>query len=81
MELPADAVEAALGGWRRCATRACVSSGRAKYSGFCNRVAAVIERFLRGQPPARLRRRLEALAIIAYRCHHPRAGGCSTRGK
>jgi segregation and condensation protein B len=84
LELPADAVEAAL---ERLA-EACATRGvRVQRQGeniqlvSAPESAAVIERFLGGQPPARLSAAaLEALAIIAYRQPITRAQVDAVRG-
>jgi segregation and condensation protein B len=84
LELPADAVEAAL---ERLAAECATRGVRVQRQGeniqlvSAPEAAAVIERFLGGQPPARLSAAaLEALAIIAYRQPITRAQVDSVRG-
>jgi len=84
LELPADAVETAL--WRLaavCGTRGVSVQRQGENIQLVSapESAAVIERFLGGQPPARLSAAaLEALAIIAYRQPITRAQVDAVRG-
>jgi segregation and condensation protein B len=84
LELPADAVEAALERLAAaCATRGVRVQRQDENIQLVSapESAAVIERFLGGQPPARLSAAaLEALAIIAYRQPITRAQVDAVRG-
>jgi segregation and condensation protein B len=84
LELPADAVEAALDRLAAlCATRGVRVQRQDQHIQLVSapESAAVIERFLGGQPPARLSAAaLEALAIIAYRQPITRAQVDAVRG-
>jgi segregation and condensation protein B len=84
LELPADAVEEALERLAAaCATRGVRVQRQAENIQLVSapESAAVIERFLGGQPPARLSAAaLEALAIIAYRQPITRAQVDAVRG-
>jgi segregation and condensation protein B len=84
LELPADAVEAALDRLSaECATRGVrvQRQGESVQLVSAPESAAAIERFLGGQPPARLSAAaLEALAIIAYRQPITRAQVDAVRG-
>src|SRR5262245_13887817 len=84
LELPADAVEAALDRLAaECATRGVRVQRQGENIQLVSapEAAAVIERFLGGQPPARLSAAaLEALAIIAYRQPITRAQVDAVRG-
>jgi segregation and condensation protein B len=84
LELPADAVEAALERLSaECATRGVrvQRQGESVQLVSAPEAAAAIERFLGGQPPARLSAAaLEALAIIAYRQPITRAQVDAVRG-
>ncbi len=84
LELPADAVEAALEQLAAmCATRGVRVQRQNEHIQLVSapESAAVIERFLGGQPPSRLSAAaLEALAIIAYRQPITRAQVDAVRG-
>jgi segregation and condensation protein B len=84
LELPADAVEAALERLSaECATRGVRVQRQGENIQLVSapEASAVIERFLGGQPPARLSAAaLEALAIIAYRQPITRAQVDAVRG-
>jgi segregation and condensation protein B len=84
LELPADAVEAALERLAAgCATRGVRVQRQDQHIQLVSapESGAVIERFLGGQPPARLSAAaLEALAIIAYRQPITRAQVDALRG-